>query len=532
MLAEATKLSIVSSGDDALEPFKGDQNKHINFHAEYLTYISNQEIENRLNQLSQRYITEAAAKIHEELEAFKSYDFTIIDSALTSLITSIDEFNKNVLQNHFTLTSKYKLDLALCICKKATIEIKEWIRLKNNLGLVVSLEHQKSSIFVTFQKKCNRSSNEKTTAKKLCHSLIEIIRKAVCNTMEMKIVRDLRKCSKSFEEKTRFKAQVLTDLANGSFDLYCEYFDDCNESFKNWAKRYITRHSESKSETTSETVFIQLASEEIDTLATVIKKATLKQAGSNQEWVDNFCFALEGRLEVTKSQDQWIKDINTIDNLEKFKTYLIQELDELLETKTLLRNVEKDFSCICENAGKELYDRVIGDTCTAQCPFCKELCDITESSHDHLKQKRPHYVKIHRLQCTAKPDKCMLKKDETDNIMVKNCNFLVASDLTFDFIPKLPTSHGSMQHKLKPKTLRFREYQKVDKEWEISKKVSSLSDYWKWVVTNFHKDILRWAGRLDSEVKIPDLWKDILKEKAINSLEEMHTFSQTHPLDI
>ena len=526
VLAEATKLSIISSGDDALEPFKGDQNKHINFRTEFLTFnVSYQEVENRLNQLSQMRITEAAAKIHEDLEAFNNYSFAIIDSALTSLISSIDEFNQNVLQNHFTLTSKYKLDLALYICKKAIIEIKEWIRCKNNPGLVVSLEHQKSRFFLMFQNKCNSSiSIEKGAATQICDSLIEIITNAVCNTMEVKIVRDLSK--RSFDgSKMNFKVQVLTDLTNESFNLYREYFDDCNESFKNWGEKYIIRYSQSKSETTSEEVFTQLANEEIGTLVTVIRKATLRPANcSNQEWVDEFCFALEGMLEIKKSQ--WIKDVNPIDNLEKFKTHLTQELNKLLETKTILENIKKEDSRIFKNAGKKLYNSIIGNTCTAQCPFCEEQCDLINSSH--LQQNIPHYVKVHRPQCTAKSDKCMWKKDETN--MVDHCNILVASDLTLDYFLKSPK--GRMQYKPKTKTLHFSKYQRVYKDWEISEKVPSLSDYWKWVMINFHEDILQWAGRLNSEVKIPDLWKDISKEKAINSLEAMLVFSQMHPIDI
>lgn len=526
ILAEATKFLVSSTGDDT---FKSDPNKHINPIKAILTLDAcHQEVVCKLKQLSQEHIAKATAIIHEKLEALKTYTFTIIDHVLILLTNTIDEFNKNPSNNQFTFTSKYKYDIALYICKMAKKEIKEWLKHKKDQGLVATLENQKSRFFVKFQNKCNRVNIEKAAAIQICQSLIEVIPIAVCNTIKLKIVRDLKRCSKSFESKMHFIAQVLTDLANESFPSYCEYFEDCNESLKKWAERYIIMHAKSKSRNSSETVFIQLVNNEIDLLATDIRKATVSKPVncSNQEWIDEFCFILEGKLEIKKAY--WTNDVNTIENLENLKRFLIQELNKELKSKTILNNIEKNMDHICKDAGKMLYDSLIGSTCVAQCPFCQELCNLNNSTH--IKQNIPHYVKIHRPQCIVKSVDCLWQKDDTS--MLNNCNFLVSSDLNFEF-SKLPMPN--IKHKSKAKILPLTEYQAIYKEWEISGEAigppeiistkTGPSDYWKWVVSHFRSDILSWTNL--SELDIPEAWEKISKEEAIKSLEEMYVFSCT-----
>ena len=504
VLTEATKLLVASSSDDT---FKGDPNKHINIIKEHLTLdASHQEVVNKLKQLSEEHITKAGTIIREKLEALKTYSYKIIDHVLILLTNSIDEFNKNVSHNQFTLTSKYKYDIALYISKMANKEIKEWLKHKKDQGLVTTLENQKSRFFVNFQNKCNRVNVEKAAAMQICQSLIEVIPNAVCNTMKSKIMRDLKKDEDAFKSKMYFIAQVLTDLTNEPFLSYCEYFEDCHESLKKWAERYIIMHAKSKSKKSSETVFIQLASEELDLLAAHIRIATVKPDNcNNQEWINEFCFILEGKLEIKRSC--WTNHVNAIENLDNLKRFLIQELNKELESKAILDSIEKNMDHICKDAGKMLHDYLLGSTCVAQCPFCQELCNLDNSTH--IKLNIPHYVKIHRPQCIVKSVDCLWQKDDIS--MLNNCNFLVSSDLNF-----------AIKHKSKAK---------IYKEWEISgdplkigstKTSLSISTYWKWVVSNFRSDIIPWKNI--SEIDIPETWNKISKEEAIKSLREMYVF--------
>ena len=514
------KVSECNINHMELKTFEGDLEKHVKFKADYCTSnesYKEQVAENKLKIISEMYINEAIKLLHEKLEKLNTYTPSIVEPILSLLIESIDKFNEDESEK-FILTSGYKVDIACHICNKVSKRLKGWVKKnRHENDPLLSLQQQKSRFFIRFKNIYHNVEREKAAAIQLCHSLTIVITCAVCNNLKLKMIHDLQQSNKNFQSKRCFKVQILTDLTNEPFSSYDEYLTDCNDSFKKWTERYVKIHGQSKSGVSDETVFRRLANYQIDELINAIKAAANNSdICSISEWLDKFCLELNGKFEIKRTE--WLNDISNIDNVTFFRGCLIQELNTIHETKVILDEIEVQFNQICKDAGDKLYDNIIGNTCTAQCPFCQEQCDLSNSSH-YEKQKICHYVKIHRPQCTAKPYDVWKKPD---NKIIDICNSLVASDQEFSYISRRKKSM-SMRSTPKEKKFPLKEYKKVYKEWDISSdKTASPPDYWMWVVTHFYKDVVNWAGGIT--ITIPEQWYTISKKKAINNLEKMYMF--------
>ena len=285
---------------------------------------------------------------------------------------------------------------------------------------MLSLEQQRDKFFKIFENKSLKITAEKAAANQLCYSLADSIFNAVNKKMRLKMVSHLKKANANFNSKSGFKLQVLMDLAHlGNFDNYRTYIIDRATSFKKWANLYIEQHCNSKSNTCDDSIFIELANEEIKEVISVVQNA-ISAAGfhDGSRWLERFCTNLSGTIEVKNRE--WKKELKDIEEdpecMKSFKMYLSDELSILQKSDIITHKIYLNFFELTKAAGNKLYDNIMGKTCTAKCPFCKEECDNPVSDHT------VHSVNLHRPQCIGRTTWHQDKK-----LVIDVCNTLVAS---------------------------------------------------------------------------------------------------------
>ena len=434
------------------------------------------------------------------------------DWLLKELLKNITNFN--ISSESFSFTSEYKLDMALVVCGYASKEFKQWTsKLKEQNDPILPLQKQKTKFLTIFTNKYLKVATEIAAANELCNSLIESIVNATVNKLHVSLVSHLKTINGNFNSKPGLKVQVLTDLAKQeNFAAYKVYLVNSTTSYQQWTEKYISGLCNSEDDT-EKSSFEELAIQEMNQLLYTVTKAvetTDISIVSSTEWLDSFCSAIDGVIEIKKFD--WIEDVKNVssnlDSISNFKNNLIKELKSKHSSETMFEKIHNKRSAICKRAASLLYDSVINTKCTTQCPFCSEQCDIINS--DHLQHDPPklHHVQVHRPQCVNRGTWY-----ETNKLVLDVCNNLVDSKSCYlVLLNKDPTGNTRIPYK---------DYQKEHPEWDIpGESISDPPMYWMWFVAYFYKDLVTWSKAVETD--IPETWKTITKSKAIDSLAQTY----------
>ena len=445
-----------------------------------------------------KLIGKVSSSIQRKLIKLSAYNSALIESDLNFLSFSVNEINST--SEEFQFTSQFRVEIALYICIYAAREIKAWVKkLKQQNDVVLSLQQRREDFFKIFENKYLNIATEKAAANQFCNSLTNVIANAVCIKMPLKIVSHLKGKNINFNSKSGFKLQVLKDLAYAEiFDHYRNYIIDSITSFKKWAKLYIEQHCTSSSNICDGPIFIELANKEVVEVVSLVQNAiSVSGVYGNSRWLETFCSKLNGIIEV--KQREWrreLKDIEEIpERMKSFKRYLGEELSAVLKSGIITCKVYLNFTGLTEVASHKLYRSIMGTTCKAQCPFCKEECDNPVIDH------ALHSVRLHRPQCIGRTTWLKDKK-----LVIGVCNSLVASknDIVI-------TENGIERR------IAYKDYQKVYPGWDIpGENIAHPPTYWMWVIARFYNEILTWTN--GNETEIPGEWKSVTKEEAIDNL--------------
>ena len=427
------------------------------------------------------------------------------DTLLKELLDAISKFNSS--SDEFSFTPEYKVDMALAVCRYAMHQFKCWTsNLRKQNDPIFALEQQKSKFLTIFTNKYNKVATETAAAKQLCNSLIDSIATTVINKLHVTLVSYLKSTNGNFNSKPGFKVQILTELAkHENFEAYKLFLINSSASYKEWAKSYVKCLSISEN-----SPFNKLAIQELKQLLFTVTDAVEKSnASTSTKWLNNLYSGVDGVIEIRWYD--WVEDVkglsNNMESIDHFKINLIEELNLKQSFEALLKKVFKEYTTICETAGSLLYDSVINRTCTAQCPFCSEQCDIINSGHLHHKEPKLHHVQVHRPQCVSK-----VTWYSTNKLVLNVCNSLVDSKCDLILLHKDPTGNTRLPYK---------DYQKEYPEWDIpGETIADPPMYWMWFVSHFYKDLVSWSGAV--ETSIPQNWKGISKSKAIESLAQTY----------
>ena len=193
----------------------------------------------------------------------------------------------------------------------------------------------------------------------------------------------------------------------------------------------------------------------------------------------------------------FLDDYNTLQELDltNFKRVFEKELHELKTYLVELFSTTTYESMHWKHRPHERLESLVG--CAAQCPFCKEQCDLLE--HDDYCD---HRTEIHRIDCLAG-----LRNRDTKVITTDYCPALVCGGKCFY------TPDGERHP--------YRDYKRIYHRWSITPDITARSClYWKWFVSTHRLALAKEYNALPPEV--PSQWSQITWQEIKEDLESAY----------
>ena len=399
--------------------------------------------------------------------------------------------------------TQYKVDLAFEVGQYALYRLESLANeLRKKHDLVEYFKDRKETFFAEFKAQYEQIAEHKQCAIVLMSLLKTSVVHAVSNSLAVHVVSEIKATSSKFDTKFSLKTAVLTEIAiMGEFSLFCQYIDDTERSLKYWLGVFVEEHCNAKSQDSESTRIEVLVEKKLKELiehlqATV--KLTMVEETALEPWLKQFHQAVTSNGAISLNLKEVLSHMTKHKlNDTEFKVEFLRCINELkISSKAVLD--KKGWKA---NTISTLSRELIG--CCAQCPFCKEQCDLGADHEDSTK----HSVQSHRPQCLGS---FHLSKD--DSMMLDLCATSVKGLGQF----KSSALGDDKYHK-------YNNYYKFYPHWKITPNASaSASLYWKWFVANYTREIAKKIGAKEANTSIPSDWKEITKEQAIESLQDLY----------
>ncbi|XP_014389370.1 PREDICTED: interferon-induced very large GTPase 1-like, partial [Myotis brandtii] len=159
------------------------------------------------------------------------------------ILSIIDEEVKSEpTKDRYTFTSKYKIDLSLCLFQRASENFKEMHRAFKKANDPVSyLESKKDDFLMGFKISCQGATSIKTFVEFLLEKLTPAVHNMISKKMVPKIAGDMRATCPAFNgNRANLEKHVLFSLAeNENFDDYWAYIHNPKTFFRNYIQNHI-----------------------------------------------------------------------------------------------------------------------------------------------------------------------------------------------------------------------------------------------------------------------------------------------------
>ncbi|XP_028631424.1 interferon-induced very large GTPase 1-like [Grammomys surdaster] len=404
-------------------------------------------------------------------------------------------------EERYTFTSKYIIELSLCLFQRASKSFKEMHKaFKRANDPVNYLERKKDDFFMSFKISCQGATSIKTFVDFLWHKLTPAISATIRGKMVIKIAGDMRSSCPEFNgNRANLEKHILISLAEEeNFDNYWRYLHHTKSFFSNYIENHIKRYCSDEGSKKIKT-FLKISLGDIkNAILSAIHESTAvaKDKGSTASgWLDLFCDHLGSNLIFPR------RDLVSIEHQEITDT---EFLKEAMSTALgpAMRKVEEDCSSkpmdeIVPDIEKILSEHLCG--CWKQCPLCNAICTNTIPQHEG-----DHSVPFHRPQAVSG-----WHKHKTDHFVIDCCTSSVASDR---FI--LLGNNREIPYK------NYRQAGGDYATWSITPD-SSTQSYWKWFVSHFRSKLEeKYQKKFTDTGEIPAAWAKITKEDVLNDLKE------------
>ncbi|XP_010590565.2 interferon-induced very large GTPase 1-like [Loxodonta africana] len=420
-----------------------------------------------------------------------------------------EEVTSASTEESYTFTSRYKIDLSLCLFQRASEIFKQVHReFKRANDPVNYLESKKDDFFMSFKISCQGATSIKAFVEFLWHKLIPAISTTIWNKMPSKMAGDIRATFPAFNgNRANLEKHILICLAEEeNFDNYCEYLHNPKYFFRNYIEKNIRIYFSGKGGEKMKT-FLKISLDDIkNVILSAIHESTAivkDKRSTASEWLDLFCDHLENNL-VFPRKDLVSIEHQEINDIQFFKEVMSEALDpamERVEQNCLSMSVEE----MVPEIEKMLSEHLCG--CWKQCPFCRAVCTNTIPAHEG-----DHSVSFHRPQAVIGSGWCMKifnKWAKTKQFVINTCSSLVASDRF------LLLNNGS--------EILYKNYRQRGgdcAQWSITPD-SSMQPYWKWFVCHFRSNLEeKYQKRFTGIGKIPDAWAKITKQDVLDDLKK------------
>ncbi|MEQ2299963.1 hypothetical protein AMECASPLE_020460 [Ameca splendens] len=441
------------------------------------------------------------------LEAMKSkpvatrgYSSTYLQELAKHVKQRVTEFESG---RKYTFKKEFTVDLSLYVFDRA----ESWLlqshkTYKDNNDVFSYLDSKKKEYYNIFKSFCKGSSSVVVFGEMMCKNLKVSAVEAVCNKTGVDIAGEMMSSFPAFSgNRLNLEKHVLASLAeNEDFNSFIIYIQNPRKQVEAFIKEEVEKYMFVTQKGKAQNVLNKNVEDITRLVSQALFEATdevKKKKGDIEMWVEEFSSKLRPNLTLDTISCQNFSEINNFD-------FLKEEIDKGF------KNITEDRSSLslnkvneCRQKPEQILIDQLCNCCWERCPFCAAVC--TNTLKDHSPDK--HSVPFHR------PSGVKGWHDRgTVDLVIDFCTTLVASDRKF--YPE-PDSK---------KTVPFKQYPTAGEtyaSWSITADASKLA-YWKWFVCHFQKKLedyydLKFQGRGE----IPQQWKHLSKEDAIESLNEM-----------
>ncbi|XP_047371623.1 interferon-induced very large GTPase 1-like [Sciurus carolinensis] len=485
-----------NSGED----FQIEYGKHVQMSKEYLFHKKNLETsdEESINLTTHRIFSRFDESIKSILRQQRDYD----QHDFHEIVRIIEEEVKSApTKERYVFTSKYTIELSLCLFQRASKHFKEMHRaFKTAHDPVNYLECKKDDFFMSFKISCQGATSITSFVDFLCHKLTPAVSATIWEKMIIKITGDMRVTCPAFNgNRSNLEKHILISLAEEeNFDNYWQYIHNPESFFRDYIENHVKTYYLGKGGEKIKT-FFKISLDDIKhAILSAIHESTAvaKDASSTASgWLDLFCDHLGNdlifpRRDLVSIEHQEIKD------MEFLKEAMSVALDPTM------KKVEQNYSSrsideMVPEIVKILLEHLCG--CWKQCPFCKAICTNTVPKHDG-----DHSVPFHRLRAVIGSNWY-----NTDNFVIDCCSSLVASDSLFTFRDDC--------------NIPYKDYRQAGGKfatWSITPD-SSTQPYWKWFVSHFRTNLEeKYQLKFINRGQIPEEWAKITKQYVLDVLKK------------
>ncbi|EHB06711.1 Interferon-induced very large GTPase 1 [Heterocephalus glaber] len=417
------------------------------------------------------------------------------------ILRTIDEEVKSApTEARYTFTSKYNIELSLCLFQRASKSFKEMHRaFKRANDPVNYLESKKDDFFMSFKISCQGATSIKTFVDFLWHKLTPAISATIWRKMIIKIAGDMQATCPQFSgNRANLEKHILISLAEEeNFDNYWQYLRHTKSFFSNYIENHIKRYCSEKCEKIK--TFLKISLDDIkNAILSALRESTAvakDKSSTASGWLDLFCDHLGNNLifprrDLISIEHQEIKDI------EFLKEAMSAALDPAI------KKVEQDCSSMPTDEMVSEIEKILSEHlcgCWKQCPLCNAICTNTIPAHEG-----DHSVPFHRPQAVNG-----WHKHKTDHFVIDCCTSSVASDRFMLF--------GDDQK------ISYKNYRQAGGDyatWSITPD-SSTQPYWKWFVSHFRSKLEeKYQKKFIDTGKIPEAWAKITKQDVLDDLKK------------
>ncbi|XP_058519444.1 interferon-induced very large GTPase 1-like isoform X2 [Ochotona princeps] len=404
-------------------------------------------------------------------------------------------------EERYSFTNKYKIDISLCLFRRASQCFKEiHSAFKKANDPVNYLESKKDDFFMSFKISCQGATSTKAFVDFLWNKLSPAVSTTIRQKTVPKIAGDMRNTCPEFNgNRSNLEKHILIFLAEEeNFEKYWQYIHDPKSFFRSYIETRVRKYCFGSGAQNIQDSLKQSLDYIKNVLLSAIHKSTeevKEESSTASEWLDLFCGHLASCLTFPRSdlvsiEHQEIKDMQF---LKHAMSAALDPAIKIVEQNCLSQPVDEMVPVI----EKILSEHLCG--CWKQCPFCKAICTNTIPEHDG-----DHSVPFHRSKAV---DGWHIYF--TSIFAIDCCTTSVASDRSF-------ISHDGRSYPYK----NYRQAGGDFATWSITPD-SSTQPYWKWFVSHFRSNLeKKYNYKFRGLGQIPDAWARITKQQVLDDLKK------------
>ncbi|ELW66427.1 Interferon-induced very large GTPase 1 [Tupaia chinensis] len=230
------------------QKFEMDYDKHVRMNKKYLVF--ERHLEARDRESIDRTTECITTRVNETINNIPRQQRDYSPSDFHEILRIVDEEMKSAsTEVRYTLTRQYKIDLSLCLFKKAAEKFKGIHRaFKRANDPVHYLESKKDDFFMSFKISCQGATSIKTFVDFLWHKLTPAVSATISGKLILNCAGYVRaNCPALNGNRSDLEKHILISLAEEeNFDSYWQYLHNPELFFRSYIKKQIIKYYSDK----------------------------------------------------------------------------------------------------------------------------------------------------------------------------------------------------------------------------------------------------------------------------------------------